>query len=233
MKLLLTSFGLTNASIKNALVDMIGKPVEQSKAVFVPTAMHAVPGGGGYLWDELKKQSEIGWHSLSILELTAIPSILEEHWLPALQEADVIMVCGGNTPYLSFWFEKSGFAEKLPELLKRCVYVGVSAGSMVMTHSFNINQEKLKKTGVYADDQYGDTAPPQAGSDYTLKLVDFALRPHLNADYFDHVSLRDMEKAAAKVDVQVYVIDDQTAVKVVDGRVEVVSEGEWKLFNKR
>ncbi len=127
--------------------------------------------------------------------------------------------------------QKSGLAQKLSELLKHTVYVGVSAGSMVMTHSFHVNREKLKETGIYEDDEYGDVAPPNAGSDKTLHLVDFTLRPHLNADSFPNITLPRMEKAAAKVGVPMYVIDDQTAIKVVDGQIEVVSEGEWKLFN--
>ena len=230
MRALLTSRGLTNASIRNAVVELTGKPIEETTAVFVPTAMHAVPGGGEYLWEQLAQQRQIGWKPIGILELTAVPSTGEEHWLAPLREADVIMVGGGNTPYLSHWFERSGFAGALPQLLQRSVYIGVSAGSMVLTQSFGINRERLAATGVYADDQYGDIAPRNAGSDFTLKLVPFTLRPHLNATYFDHVTLRDMEEVVGGVDVPLYAIDDQTAIKVVGDRIDVVSEGEWKLF---
>jgi dipeptidase E len=43
MKLLLTSGGVTNDSIRNALVDMLGKPIEEADALFVPTAQWGQP----------------------------------------------------------------------------------------------------------------------------------------------------------------------------------------------
>ena len=231
MKLLLTSRGITNNSIREALIDLIGKPIEQSAAAFVPTALHAMEHGGEYLVEALNEQREIGWQRLSLLELTAIPTIEEGHWLSTLEKADVIFVEGGNTPYLSYWFRQSGFGERLPALLTESVYVGASAGSMVVTHSFHIDQARLRQSGVYADDQYDDIAPLHAGSDFTSRLVSFTLRPHFNAGDFDRVGRRDMEQAAAQLDVPLYAIDDQTAIKVVDDRIEVVSEGEWILFD--
>jgi dipeptidase E len=63
-----------------------------------------------------------------------------------------------------------------------------------------------------------------------MGLVDFAVIPHL--DHEDHLdaSMVNAEVWAAKLPVPVYAIDDQTALKVVDGTVAVVSEGHWKLF---
>lgn len=101
-----------------------------------------------------------------------------------------------------------------------------------MTHSLNMNLAELTKTGIYYDDEYDEAAPPNAGSDKTLKLVDFTLRPHLNSEVFPAATLENMEKWAAKIDVPLYAIDDQSAIKVVNGKVEVISEGEWKLFEK-
>src|SRR3712207_5998129 len=178
MRLLLTSLGLTNDSIRTALTDLMGKPIGDASLVFVPTAMHAVAEGGRYLWEDIARQTQVGWSGASLLELAALRSIPERDWLPSVQEADVIMVDGGNTPYLSYWFEKSGFAEKLPTLLERCVYVGVSAGSIVVSHSLVINAETLERTGVYSDDQYEDEAPLHFGSNFTLQLVPVVVRPH-------------------------------------------------------
>jgi peptidase E len=146
------------------------------------------------------------------------------------QEADVILVDGGNTPYLSHWLYASGLAVELPRLLESKVYAGVGAGSMIVSDSFHIDKQELRNTGVYRDDQYGDIAPPDAGSDRTLRLVPFTLRPHLGADYFDHVSMEDMERQAAMVDTPLYAIDDQAAIRVEDDMVTVVSEGDWRLL---
>lgn len=232
MKLLLTSAGITNDSIHKALMDLLAKPIAESNIVCIPTAIYPIPGGNGFAWQVLKELGEMGPKEPAILELTTMPSILEEHWLPTLEAADIIWVGGGITLYLSYWMQTSGFANKLPELLKKAVYVGVSAGSMVVTHSLNLNRAELARTGIYYDDEYDEAAPPNAGSDQTLKLVDFVIRPHLNSDGFLAATLDSMEKWSAKVAVPLYAIDDQTAIKVVDGEVEVISEGEWKLFEK-
>jgi dipeptidase E len=232
MKFLLTSAGITNDSIRKAQVDLLGKPIARSKALLVPTAIYTYPEGSVYAWGELQELGELGWKEFGVLELTALPSLPEESWLPAVEAADAIIVGGGNGFYLSYWMQESGLAKKLPKLLHDKVYLGVSAGSAIVTQSINVNREELEKTGVYHDDEYDETAPPHAGLDKTLKLVDFTLRPHMNADYFPTASQENMEKWAAKVDEPFYAIDDQTAIKVIDGEVEVVSEGEWKLFEK-
>jgi dipeptidase E len=232
MRLLLTSAGITNDSIRDALVDLLGKPIAECTALCVPTAVYALPGGNGYAWQELRELSELGWREFGVLELTVLPTILEEHWLPAVEAADAIIVGGGNTGYLSYWMHESGFADKLPKLLRSTVYVGISAGAGMLTHSVNVDQEVLERTGTYYDDEYDEAAPPNAGSDKTLKLVDFVIRPHLNAEYFPAITPELMERAAAKVGVPLYAFDDQTALKVVDGDVRVISEGAWKLYEK-
>lgn len=231
MKLLLTSAGITNDSIRNALVDLLGRPITECKAVVVPTAVYAMRGGPAFATLLLQDLAAMGWDEFGVLELTALPTLLEEHWRPGLDAADVIIVAGGNTGYLSYWWQHSGLAALLPEVLRDTVYVGISAGGTTITHSLNVDREHLERTGIYYDDEYDEAAPPGAGSDRALGLVDFVIRPHLGADYFPTATMELMKTAAAKVDVPLYAIDDQTAIKVVDGVVEVVSEGDWTVFN--
>ena len=76
--------------------------------------------------------TSMGWKSLGVLELTALPSIGEERWVPWVREADVLLVDGGDATYLCHWMRQSGLADLLPSL-PETVWVGVSAGSMVMT----------------------------------------------------------------------------------------------------
>jgi dipeptidase E len=219
MKLLLTSAGISNTSIHNSLVDLLGKPIAESNALFVPTAIYAIAGGAGIarkvicgsLGDPF---CELGWKSLGVLELTALPSVKKELWVPLLQETDALLVGGGDCQYLCYWMQQSGLADLLPSLLHKMVYVGLSAGSMIMT--------RFGTT-------YGNHMLP-AESDKSLELVDFALHPHLNHEWFPKNSLANLEKLAATLPVPSYLIDDQTAIKVTDGIVEVVSEGHWKLF---
>jgi len=219
MKLLLTSAGISNASIHKALVDLLGKSVEEASALFVPTAIYALPNGFdisrrvicGSLGDPF---CDLGWKSLGMLELTALPNIKQELWIPMLHETDALLVGGGDCQYLCHWMRQCGLTDLLPSLLRKMVYVGLSAGSMITT--------QFGTTYGY------HTLPPE--TDKCLGLVDFALHPHLNHEWFPDNSLDNMKKLAAKIPVPSYAIDDQTAIKVVDGVVEVVSEGHWQLL---
>ncbi len=138
MKLLLTSAGISNTSIHNALVDLLGKPVAGASALFVPTAIYGIPNGGDIVRRVIcgtlgAPFCDLGWKSLGLLELTSLPSIKKELWVPMLQETDALLVGGGDCQYLSYWMRQSGLADLLPSLLRKTVYVGLSAGSMIMT----------------------------------------------------------------------------------------------------
>ena len=219
MRLLLTSAGISNPSIRDALADLLGKPIAEPSALCVPTAAYALPGGAGMAWrlisgSALSPLCELGWKSLGVLELTALPSIKKEHWVPMVQETDALLVGGGDPQYLCYWMQQSGLADLFPSLLRKMVYVGVSGGSMVMT-----------PFGTTYD---GHNLPTD--SERALGLVDFALFAHLDHERFSEYSLANLERLAATIPVPTYALDDQTAIKVIDGTVEVVSEGHWKLF---
>jgi dipeptidase E len=219
MKLLLTSGGIKNTSIRDALVDLLGKPIAESSALCIPTAVYAMPGGAGMAWLLINGQvptplCELGWKSMGVLELTALPSIEEKHWVPMVQETDVLLAGGGDPLYLCYWMRQSGLADLLPSL-REAVYVGVSGGSMVMAP--------------HVGEDFVGWKPP-GGGDEALGLVDFSMFPHLDHENMPAHSMANAEKWAAGVPVPGYAIDDQTAIKVTDGAAEVVSEGHWRLF---
>ncbi|TYS67840.1 peptidase E [Sutcliffiella horikoshii] len=220
MKLLLTSAGVNNKSIHDALVDMLDKPIAESTALCIPTAMYGHPwvGPGEKAWDFIRGSSDnpminLGWKSVGVLELTALPSINRDRWVPLVRETDVLLVSGGDALYLYHWMKQSGLADLLPEL--KAVYVGMSAGSMVMAPNIG--------------EFFVGWAPPN-GEDKTLGLVDFAMFPHLDHEMLPGNTMAAAEKWAAEMQGQAYAIDDMTAIKVIDGAVEVVSEGHWKRF---
>lgn len=220
MKLLLTSGGVNNKSIHDALVDMLDKPIAESNALCIPTAMYGHPwvGPGDKAWEFIRGSSDnpmvsLGWKSMGILELTALSSIDEARWVPLVRETDVLLVSGGDALYLYHWMKQSGLADLLPEL--KAVYVGMSAGSMVMAP--NIGEFFVGWT-------------PPNGEDKTLGLVDFAMFPHLDHEMLPGNTMAAAEKWAAGMQGPAYAIDDMTAIKVIDGAVEVVSEGHWKQF---
>ncbi len=219
MKFLLTSAGVKNPSIHKALVDLLGKPIAEANALCISTASYALPNGPALVWSFITGQesetpmTELGWKSVGVLELTALPSIDQERWASWVRETDVLLVNGGDPLYLCYWMRQSGLADLLPSL--RAVYVGLSAGSMVMAPNIG--------------DFFVGWKPPNGG-DETLGLVDFAMFPHLNHEMLPYNTLANAEKWAANLRVPGYAIDDQTAIKVTDGSIEVISEGDWKLF---
>lgn len=227
MKMLLTSSGIKNKSIHDSLVGLLGKPIEESSALVVATGIYPFPGGSGSAWraicgTALSPFSELGWKSLGVLELTALPSIQEESWIPELRETDVLYVWGGNVLYLNYWMKQSGLADLLPSL-GNLVYVGCSAGSIVMT-PHNTDAE-FNLPFVPAGHEMAQ------GAERALGFVDFALSVHLeNEKMLPESALVNIKQWAARLPIPSYAIDDQTALKVVDGSVEVVSEGHWELF---
>lgn len=220
MKLLLTSGGITNDSIRSALVESLGKPISESSALYIPTALHANPNGPAMIARLIRGEFDtsmckLEWKSLGVLELTALPSIDKEGWLSLVQKTDALLVEGGDPLYLCYWMQQSGLADLLPKLGHEMVYVGLSAGSMVMTPRIGEDFARWK---------------PSTGSDETLGMVGFSIFPHLDHEKMPENSLADAERWAAGLDVPAYAIDDQSAIKVIDGTVEVISEGHWKRF---
>jgi dipeptidase E len=224
MKLLLTSAGIKNASIHDALLELLGKPIADCHALCIPTAGYGHPlGTPGGAWrfiagkESRTPMCELGWKSLGVLELTALPSIDKERWEPWVRQADVLLVNGGDALYLCHWMRQSGLANLL-QSLPETVWVGLSAGSMVMT----------PRVG----EAFVETKPSITGDDIALGVVDFSIFPHLDYPDFPENTMAAAEKWAAGLGCPAYAIDDQTAIKVVDGTVEVVSEGHWKFFGR-
>ena len=219
MRFLLTSAGITNASIHDALVDLLGKPIPESNALCIPTAIYAFPGGAVGAWKLISGRAasplcELGWKSLGVLELTALPSIDRERWVAWVRETDVLLVNGGDALYLSHWMRESGLADLLPSLDEK-VWVGLSAGSMVMTPRIGEDFVGWK---------------PPTGGDETLGMVDFSIFPHVDNEDLPLNTMANAERWASGLSGPAYAINDETAVKVVDGTVDVVSEGHWKLL---
>ncbi|MEU5510433.1 Type 1 glutamine amidotransferase-like domain-containing protein [Streptomyces fungicidicus] len=222
MNLLLTSAGIKNPCIENALVDLLCKPIAESSALCVPTAAYAMAGGAGSAYRLITGKSvitlcELDWKSLGVLELTALPSIDAGNWVSSVRETDALLVGGGDALYLCHWMRQSGLADLLPSL-HETVYVGASAGSMVMAP--DIGQDFV--------DSY--SWKPPTGDNSTLGLVDFSIFPHLDHENLPENTMADAEKWATGIPGPAYAIDDDTAIKVTGDSVEVVSDGHWRHF---
>jgi dipeptidase E len=224
MKLLLTSAGIRNASIRAALLDLLGKPIAEARALCIPTAGYGHPlvspeRAFNFIAgkEPAAPMSELGWKSVGVLELTALPSIDRARWTRWVREADVLLVNGGDALYLCHWMRQSGLADLL-QTMPDIVWVGLSAGSMVMT----------PRVG----EGFVNAIPPITDDDTALGGVDFAIFPHLDHPGFDGNTMAAAEQWAAEIGCPGYAIDDETAIAVVDGDVNVVSEGHWRFFPK-
>lgn len=217
MRLLLTSGGVTNDSIRAALVELLGKPIEESRALVIPTAQWGHPMcTPESLWRAVSGQTrlvELGWESVGVLELLALPTMRRERWEPWVREADVLLVDGGEAVYLAHWLRESGLADLLPSL-PDTVWVGVSAGSMVLTPRIG--------------PEFVEWQPD--GTDETLGLVEFSIFPHLDYPGWASNTTASARRWAAKIGVPAYAIDDETALMVTGDEVRVVSEGHWEQF---
>lgn len=218
MKLLLTSGGITNKSIARALFDLVGKKPENTSVVFIPTASNVEKGDKTWLIDDLINLKKQNFKSVDIADISAVG---ENIWRPKLEEADVLFFEGGDTYYLMEWINKSGLAHLLPNLLKSKVYVGVSAGSMVTNKNLALGISQI----VYEEDL--DKTEEIPG----LNFVDFYLLPHLNSPYFKNLREDFIKESVRNIPEKIYVLDDNSALKVVDGKVEVISEGKWFVIN--
>ena len=242
MKLLLTSAGIANTAIREALLGLLGKPIEESNALIIPTAIYPFPGGARHAWDAVSGRSKspfagLGWKTLGVLELSVLSSIAPECWVPAVKETDALLVWGGDPVFLSYWMRRSGLADLMPSLPDEMVYVGVSAGSIAVTSAFaEIYREPRRGEGdeISTEDVRFDTPGGELNMIFVkaqgVGLVDFAIIPHV-----DHTDPQDMavaEQWAARMSVRTYAMDDQTAITVTDGKIEVVSEGRWTLFDR-
>jgi dipeptidase E len=223
MKLLLASAGVTNQTIKSALIEMLGKPISECSALCIPTSSYPMAMiGPERAWvfiaglEPRTPMVELGWKSMGVLELTALPHFPRENWVPVVEQTDAILVNGGDPMFLAYWMRQSGFADLLPTLT-HTVYVGLSAGSTVMAPRIG--------------EDFVHWSPPDGSKDRTLGLVPFAMFPHLDNPGLPDNHMGNAEKWAAGIGFPAYAIDDETAIRFVDGKVDVISEGHWKAFN--
>ncbi|MCA1712695.1 MAG: Type 1 glutamine amidotransferase-like domain-containing protein [Actinobacteria bacterium] len=240
MKLLLTSSGISNASILGALVELLGKPIAEANALVVPTAILPFSSGPQLAARLIRGEvstplTDLGWGSLGMLELTALPSINEDVWVPTVQATDALLFWGGDPLYLSYWMQQSGLTELLPTLTS--VYVGTSAGAMAAASTFGetyVEPPGGSSSPLSSDEMLFATPDGDVSRTFVTAagagLVEFAVIPHLDNPNHPDASLANAERWAGRLPVPTYAIDDQTALKVTDGVVDVVSEGTWRLF---
>lgn len=213
MKLLLTSAGITNKSIAKAVLDLTGLPAKKINLVFIPTAANVEEDDKGWLIDDLVHFQQQGYKSIDIVDIAAIP---RDIWQPRLEAANLFCFGGGNEQYLARILRESGLRDLLPELLKTRVYMGISAGSMLAGQF--LSKELLKI--VYPEDNF------EGKLESALDFVNCNFIPHLNSPYFPQ-SRKEILQSLKNLTSPLYALDDQSALKIVDGKIEIITEGEY------
>lgn len=212
MKLLLTSAGLSNLLLQNTFIEMVGKNPEDISIAFIDTASK-VEADTSFVDKDLNLIRATGVKNISVINI-AEP---KQYWLEQMRTADVIWFEGGNTFYLLSEVRKTGLDTTLTEIIKNKVYVGVSAGTILVTPNIGIaNVEPGDPNDVGLTDLRG------------LSLVNFEVSPHTP----EYVSYSNVEAYAQIIPNDLYALDDQSAIKVIDSNFEIISEGEWKVYRK-
>lgn len=219
MKLLLTSNGLSNDSIAQALFNLVGKDPKDTILSFIPTSMNIESGDKSWFINDLQNFKKQGFKEIDIVDISALP---QKIWQPRLEKADVLFFSGGNTMHLMYWIHQSGLKDILPELLKTRVYAGISAGSMVTNPDITLGTNDQK---IYYEEDCNYT------SEEGLSFINFYTRPHFNSKSFPKASKEYIQKIADETGKTIYALDDQSAIKINGENIEIISEGEWKKFN--
>ncbi|HSX42640.1 MAG TPA: Type 1 glutamine amidotransferase-like domain-containing protein [Candidatus Saccharimonadales bacterium] len=231
MKLLLTSQSIHNKTIEHALLNLLDKPSKECTVAYITTSQNAAVGDKGWLIENLNNAYDVGWKSFEIIDIAAAIDLPKDMWWDRIVAADVIFVGGGANFYLGYWLEKSGLAKALLKLLEDKVYVGCSAGSMITTKSLLTASQSMEQLEADGHSSLGELGPEGQRSPRSLGIVNFAVRPHYTSPEYGYITDDLLQKAANVANCRIYAIDDNSALKVIDETVEVVSEGRYKVFD--
>ena len=230
MKLLLTSNGFVGTPLENDFLELTDNKANLKIAI-IPTAgdpIEWVPESEGsekYIakllpitnkpedsktYEYFKSKG----YDVVIADLKEDPEKLKEK----LESVDVIEVGGGDANWLLDWAKKSKFGTYFKDLLdKGVVYIGTSAGSMLVTPEIGLTWWGPEK-------KWEDTDHVGFG------VVDFVVVPHQNeSDTQSNIEIltkrRDHLRTIINFPWRVYLLNDGQAIKVTDNNVEHIGVG--------
>lgn len=210
MKLLLTSAGITTQAIADTLYTLVSGG--NRKVGFIPTAANAEPGNKDWFLKQIFDLQKHGFDWIDFID----PSAADIDWKTRLSEVTIVFVSGGNTFHLLDQARKTGFDKWLGQNRENIVYVGVSAGSIVVTPSIGI-----------APVDNGDENVAGITDLAGFHFVDFEVSPHTP----EMVSVKANAAYAATTKNKLYAYNDASALCVVDGKLEVIHDGQYWEYN--
>ncbi|MFT4532278.1 MAG: dipeptidase E [Candidatus Saccharimonadales bacterium] len=215
MKLVLCSEGFATQNTVDACVELVGKPQDQIKVGIINEAYAVELGDKRWVLDNL---NSVAKHFPAEIDIISLLALSIDEIEKRLADKDVVFVVGGNTDYLMYVFNKSGFSKLLPKLLVNKVYVGSSAGSMVIGR--RISTEAYEKV-------YGESGDYEL-SGY-LNFVNLAIKPHFDSDDFPNNRAEILNKYASGTDFPVYGIRDDSAIVVNGDKQEFIGSKPHKV----
>jgi dipeptidase E len=230
MKLLLTAESIRNKSIESAFRELLDKPSNECSIAYITTSQNGAIGDKSWFMGNLNDAYQMGWKSFEIIDLAAMIDLPKSMWWERIEMADVIFIGGGANFYLGYWLEKSGLAAALPRLLQNKVYVGSSAGSMILTKSLITASQPLRRIATGQPQDMDALGPDGQRSPRALGMVDCIVRPHYISPKYPYITDELLQKAANMADCTLYAHDNDSALKIHGGSIEVVSEGQWQMF---
>lgn len=201
MRLVLCSEGFHTQNTVEACVKLAGKPQDQISIGIINEAYAVEQGDKRWVLDNLNSVANNFAGEIDIVDLLAL-SIEEVE--RRLADKDVIFVVGGDTDYLMSVYQKTGFDKLLPKLLETKVYVGSSAGSMVVGKRISAAAYRL----IYGEDSKWNI-------DQYVGLVDLSVMPHLDSPHFPNRK-ESLLEAVGSFEGRVYGLRDDSAV-IIDG----------------
>jgi dipeptidase E len=218
-RFLLTSSGITNPTLQQALAELLGRPFAEAAVVYIPTAALADPGDHAWLLGAMNRVHALGWREFDVLDLNGLPPHVVAD---RLRHADVVYVEGGNHYHLARSVTRNGLADVFLQALETRVYVGVSAGSMIFSRHLTTHSAEV--IGDVADLHLldVDTIEPPFG------LFDWYVKPHLHSPDFPERDDAWADRITARADFPIWFIDDDTAIRIRGDALDVVSEGSWR-----
>lgn len=207
MKLLLTSAGLYNETLRKTFLNLLNKNPKEVKLAFISTASN-MEKNKSYVEEDLENLKKTGIEKIEDVDISKMGD--KKRWLVILREADIIWVEGGNTFYLLYWFKKSSLDKEFKNILENKLYVGVSAGSILPGPSIEAAgwEPGGDKNIINLQDLAG------------LNLVSFAVIPH-----FEESQRKRLKQHIKSVSYPIYVLDNNMAVIVDEEKISLVGEG--------
>lgn len=215
MRLVLCSEGFHTPNTVQACVNLVGKPQNEVSFAVINEAYAVEHGDKRWV---LKNLHDIASNFSGEIDLINLLALSIDEVKKSIAQRDVIFVIGGNTDYLMSVFIKTGFDKILPEFLKTKVYVGSSAGSIVIGKKLSPQAYK----GLYKNrNEFGTTK--------YLELVDLAIIPHLDSAHF--VGRKEtLQRVAPKHDGVIYGLNDDSAVVVKNDVITTIGS-QPTIFN--